>query len=84
MLAPRYAHEINPVFPERHVGYMCSLELVAVSCEAHHWIRQFDWEDFAECFAHYLHITDTIDTVREAGLVLHADRVRISAPRDIV
>ena len=27
------------------------------------------WEDFAECFAHYLHITDTIDTVREAGLV---------------
>ena len=25
------------------------------------------WEDFAECFAHYLHITDTIDTSREAG-----------------
>ena len=36
------------------------------------------WEDFAECFAHYLHITDTIDTVREAGMVLHADRVRFS------
>ena len=30
------------------------------------------WEDFAECFAHYLHITDTIDTAREAGMVLHA------------
>ncbi|MDY6998151.1 MAG: putative zinc-binding metallopeptidase [Actinomycetota bacterium] len=41
------------------------------------------WEDFAECFAHYLHITDTIDTAREAGMVLHADRVRFSAPRDI-
>ena len=41
------------------------------------------WEDFAECFAHYLHITDTIDTVREAGLVLHADQVRFSVPRDI-
>ena len=41
------------------------------------------WEDFAECFAHYLHITDTIDTSREAGMVLHADRVRFSAPRDI-
>ena len=39
------------------------------------------WEDFAECFAHYLHITDTIDTSREAGLVLKADRVRFSAPR---
>ena len=42
------------------------------------------WEDFAECFAHYLHITDTIDTSREAGMVLMADRVRFSAPRDIV
>jgi hypothetical protein len=41
------------------------------------------WEDFAECFAHYLHITDTIDTSREAGMVLHADLVRFSAPRDI-
>ena len=41
------------------------------------------WEDFAECFAHYLHITDTIDTAREAGMVLHADRVRFAAPRDI-
>ena len=42
------------------------------------------WEDFAECFAHYLHITDTIETSREAGMVLHADRLRFSAPRDVV
>lgn len=42
------------------------------------------WEDFAECFAHYLHITDTIDTSREAGMVLHADRVRFAAPRDVM
>jgi hypothetical protein len=42
------------------------------------------WEDFAECFAHYLHITDTIDTSREAGMVLHADRVRFAAPGDVM
>lgn len=42
------------------------------------------WEDFAECFAHYLHITDTIDTCREAGMVLEADRVRFAAPHDVV
>jgi hypothetical protein len=42
------------------------------------------WEDFAECFAHYLHITDTIDTSREAGMVLLADRVRFAAPRDVI
>lgn len=41
------------------------------------------WEDFAECFAHYLHISDTIDTSREAGMVLLADRVRFNAPRDV-
>jgi hypothetical protein len=41
------------------------------------------WEDFAECFAHYLHIADTIDTSREAGMVLRADQVRFTAPRDI-
>ena len=41
------------------------------------------WEDFAECFAHYLHITDTIETAREAGMVLHADRLRFSTPRDV-
>lgn len=32
------------------------------------------WEDFAECFAHYLHITATLDTAARAGLVLQASR----------
>ena len=27
------------------------------------------YEDFAECFAHYLHICDTVDTAREFGLI---------------
>ena len=40
-------------------------------------------EDFAECFAHYLHITDIVDASREAGLILHADRMRFAFPRDI-
>ena len=42
------------------------------------------WEDFAECFAHYLHITGSIDTARESGLILHADRVRFSVQRDVI
>jgi hypothetical protein len=33
------------------------------------------WEDFAESFAHYLHITDSLTTAAAGGLVLHADRV---------
>ncbi|MFT3798536.1 putative zinc-binding metallopeptidase [Microbacterium sp.] len=31
------------------------------------------WEDFAECFAHYLHITGTLGTAARAGLELHAE-----------
>ena len=27
------------------------------------------YEDFAECFAHYLHICDTVETAREFGLI---------------
>ena len=27
------------------------------------------YEDFAESFAHYLHICDTVDTAREFGLI---------------
>jgi hypothetical protein len=33
------------------------------------------WEDFAESFAHYLHITDSLTTAAAGGLVLHANLV---------
>ncbi len=28
------------------------------------------WEDFAECFAHYIHIVDTLETARAFGMVV--------------
>jgi hypothetical protein len=33
------------------------------------------WEDFAETFAHYLHITDTLTTAANGGLVLQASQL---------
>ncbi len=33
------------------------------------------WEDFAECFAHYLHLSGTLATAASGGLVLDAARV---------
>jgi hypothetical protein len=42
------------------------------------------WEDFAETFAHYLHITGTLDTAASAGVVLSADRVPGIVDHDIV
>ncbi len=41
------------------------------------------WEDFAETFAHYLHITGTLATIADSGLVLEADRVKWDLPGDI-
>jgi hypothetical protein len=42
------------------------------------------WEDFAESFAHYLHITDTLGTAAAGGLVLHADRLDGLVADDVV
>ncbi|WP_029287698.1 putative zinc-binding metallopeptidase [Cellulomonas sp. HZM] len=33
------------------------------------------WEDFAECFAHYLHMHDTLTVAAAGGLELHGDAV---------
>ncbi|RWX77229.1 hypothetical protein EPK99_16445 [Neorhizobium lilium] len=32
------------------------------------------WEDFAECFAHYLHIVDTLETARAYGMTVEPRR----------
>jgi len=42
------------------------------------------WEDFAESFAHYLHITDSLTTAAAGGLVLQASRVDGLVDADIV
>ena len=41
------------------------------------------WEDFAETWAHYLHITGTLATIADSGLVVEADRVKWDLSRDI-
>lgn len=42
------------------------------------------WEDFAESFAHYLHITDSLATAAAGGLVLQASRVEGLVADDVV
>ncbi len=42
------------------------------------------WEDFAETFAHYLHITGTLATAAAAGVVLDSDRVEGVIQHDVV
>ena len=42
------------------------------------------WEDFAETFAHYLHIVDALDTARAFGIAVHAkDAPSLDAEADL-
>ena len=89
--AQRYLDECRALFGDERASYADGIDRHYKFGAPDDWQASFiseyatmhPWEDFAECFAHYLHITDTIDTAREAGMVLHADRVRFSAPRDV-
>jgi hypothetical protein len=89
--AARYLDECRQLFGDERVDYQAEIARHYKFGAPDNWRESYiseyatmhPWEDFAECFAHYLHITDTIDTAREAGLVLRCDRVRFSFSRDI-
>ncbi|OBI44444.1 putative zinc-binding metallopeptidase [Mycobacterium sp. E796] len=90
--AARYLDECREIFGDERVDYQAEMarhyKFGAPPDWGDSYISEYatmhPWEDFAECFAHYLHIADTMATTREAGMILHADRVRFSVPRDIV
>jgi hypothetical protein len=90
--AARYLDECREIFGDERADYQGEIarhyKFGAPANWADFYISEYatmhPWEDFAECFAHYLHITGTIDTARESGLILHADRVRFSVQRDVV
>jgi hypothetical protein len=90
--AARYLDDCRALFGDERADYQAEIVRHYKFGPPANWHESFiseyatmhPWEDFAKCFAHYLHITDSIGTVREAGLVLHADKVRFAVPRDIV
>ncbi len=48
-----------------------------------HYATAHPWEDWAETFAHYLHITGTLGTIADSGLLLSADRAHFDLDADI-
>ena len=48
-----------------------------------HYATAHPWEDWAETFAHYLHITGTLATIADSGIVLCADRADFDLDADI-
>lgn len=89
--AAEYLDECRALFGDEQISYSGEIQRHYASGAPAGWQESFiseyatmhPWEDFAECFAHYLHIADTMDTAREAGMVLKADRVRFTAPGDV-
>ncbi len=90
--ADRYLDRCREIFGDERASYSDALDRHYRQGPPADWRDSFiseyatmhPWEDFAECFAHYLHITGTIDTARESGLMLESDQVRFSMDRDIV
>ena len=84
--AQRYLDRCRDLFGDERASYADAIKRHYEFGAPPDWQESFiseyatmhPWEDFAECFAHYLHINDTIDTAREAGMVLHVDRVRFT------
>ena len=84
--------ECRELFGDERASYSDALERHYVFGAPEDWADSFiseyatmhPWEDFAETFAHYLHITGTLATAAAAGVVLDSDRVDGIIQHDIV
>jgi hypothetical protein len=83
--------ECRELFGDERVSYADAIErhyrLGAPVDWAESFISEYatmhPWEDFAETFAHYLHITGTLATAAAAGVTLSSDRVRDIVGADV-
>jgi hypothetical protein len=84
--------ECRELFGDERVSYSDAIDRhyaigAPVGWEANYiseYATMHPWEDFAESFAHYLHITDSLGTAAAGGLVLQASRVDGIVADDIV
>jgi hypothetical protein len=70
------------LFGDEQVDYNGALKIYYEKGPAANWNERFvsayasshPWEDWAETWAHYLHMTDTLETAAACGMSLHPDR----------
>ncbi|MBB3408707.1 hypothetical protein FHT87_002610 [Rhizobium sp. BK316] len=70
--------EFRAVFGDERHDYSAALQDHYANGPVPGWQESFisayasvhPWEDFAECFAHYLHIVDTLETARSFGMAI--------------
>ena len=84
--------DCRELFGDERVSYADAIQRHYTQGAPNDWRTSFiseyatmhPWEDFAETWAHYLHITDTLDSIGRSGMVLYADRVDGLVEHDIV
>ena len=84
--------ECREIFGDERASYSDAIDrhyrLGAPEDWREHYISEYatmhPWEDFAECFAHYLHISDTLQTTASGDVVWHANPARGYPLEDIV
>ena len=84
--------ECRALFGDERASYADALQRHYALGAPEDWSESFiseyatmhPWEDFAESFAHYLHITGTLTTAAAAGVVLDSDRADGVILHDIV
>lgn len=70
--------DFRAVFGDERQDYLAALQKHYAAGPPLGWQDNFisayasshPWEDFAECFAHYLHIVDTLETARAFGIAI--------------
>jgi len=75
--------ECRALFGDERASYSEALDRHYRTGAPEGWIAEYisdyatmhPWEDFAESFAHYLHITGTLATAATSGVVLHAELI---------
>jgi hypothetical protein len=83
--------EFRLIFGDERADYQAALKTHYQNGPPEDWERNFisgyatahPWEDWAESWAHFLHITDALETARAAGLTLEpmrADEPTLTAP----
>lgn len=83
--------ECRRLFGDERASYQEALERHYTEGPPGDWAQRYistyatmhPYEDFAETFAHFLHIRDTIDTAKEQGLIV-VDQRGFSSFRDLV
>ena len=78
-----WIHECRQLFGDERASYADAIDRHYREGAPEGWEASYiseyatmhPWEDFAESFAHYLHITDSLTTAAAGGVVLQASRV---------